>query len=138
MIFDPFLEFERMRKRFEKLFREIPAMTGIREPLIDISVGDKTVKIVAELPGISKNDVELNVSEDEVEIKAERKSKKELEKKGYYKMERSYTGFYRLIPLPVEVIPQKTKAEFKDGILTITLQRAKPEKTKKGVKVEIK
>ncbi len=138
MYWDPFAELERMRRRFEKAFEEMPNFKGFRQPLTDIKVEDTLVKVFIELPGVDKKDIEINVTETELEVKSTSKKRKEIEKKGYYKLERSYSGFYRLIPLPVEVVPEKTTAEFKDGILTVTLRRAKPVKKKKGVKVAIK
>jgi len=138
MWWEPFAELDRMRKRFEKFFEEIPPSTGLRQPLTDIKVEPESVKVFIELPGVDKKDVEINVTDNELEVKSESKAKKEVDKKGYYHYERSYSGFYRLIPLPIQVIPEKTSAEFKDGVLTVTLARAEAKKEKKPAKIIIK
>ncbi len=137
MMWDPFAEFERLRKQLDK-FMEMPSFNGFRQPLIDIKVEPTMVKVFIELPGVNKRDVELNVTKNELEVKTENKNEKKINRKGYYRYERSYAGFYRAIPLPVEVVPEATKAEFDNGVLTVTLKRAKPVKKEKGVKIKIK
>ena len=138
MWWEPFAELDRMRKRFEKFFEEMPSSNGLRQPLTDIKVEPNSIKVFIELPGVDKKDIEINVKDNELEVKSESKAKKESEHKGYYRYERSYSGFYRLLPLPVPVIPDKTSAEFKDGVLTVTLARAEPKKEKKPAKIIIK
>jgi HSP20 family protein len=113
----------------------------VREPLIDVIDQEKTIEVMAELPGVDKKDIEVNVNEDSVSLAAEQKQevKQEQEQKGYYFHERSFQKFYRKIPLPAEVIPEKTNAEFKAGILKLTLQKKKPVVPEKaGFKVELK
>ena len=138
MMWDPFNELKRMRKEFERLMTDGPSFPDFRTPLTDIEVEDDEVKVSLEIPGVDKEGVELNVTETELEIKADKiKSKKEKDK-GYYKRERRYAGFYRLIPLPVEVVPEETEAEFEDGVLEVELKRSKPDKRKKkSVKVKV-
>ncbi len=142
-LWDIFEEMERMRRRYEKLFKEWqvrPLMIeGIREPLTDVRETEKSIIIDMELPGVKKKDIEINIMEDEIEVKSEAKISKEVKKEGFYKRERAYQGFYKRFSLPAKVIPNKAKAEFKDGILTIKIPKvAAKEEKKKKVKVEIK
>ncbi len=145
-LWDPF-GFWRRRKRFldeffPSKFEEKGILPrGSREPLVDVVERDNDIRVLVELPGIDKNDIEIDVEEDSIAIVAEQKEalKEEDKKKGYFYQERSYQRFYRKMPLPAEVIPNKSKAEFKNGILEITLEKkslTKPEK--KGFKVEVK
>ena len=142
--------FEEMQKRFkqemermERLLREfrkpIMPVTGFREPLADIQVTDKEVIVNIELPGVDKEDVQLNITEDSIDIKAEKKKEIIEKKKGYFRQERGFAGFRRYFSLPVKVIPEKAEAKLDKGILRIRIPRAKPEKKKKKeIKVKIK
>ena len=141
-IWDPF-----RKRRIKSLFDMFPEVEMrfpkqlVREPLIDVIDHPDSVEVLAEMPGVDKKDIDVNVNEHSVAISAEQKHevKEEQEKKGYYFHERSFQKFYRSIPLPSEVIPEKTNAEFKAGILKLTLQKKKPVQPEtKGFKVELK
>lgn len=97
--------------------------------------GDKLI-VRAELPGMKKDDVEVNVTEDAVVIRGERKEEHERREEGFFHSERSYGNFYRTVPLPEGVITDSARATFKDGILEIELQ-APPSEVSRGRKVEI-
>ncbi|PIU21026.1 MAG: hypothetical protein COT15_04490 [Candidatus Diapherotrites archaeon CG08_land_8_20_14_0_20_34_12] len=112
---------------------------GIREPLVDIVDMRNEIEVIAELPGIDKKDLDINVTEDMITFKAKTESKEEKKKEGYYYRERGYSSFVRSLPLPAEVLPNNTKAEFSNGILTIRLKKKHPEEAKiKGFKVQIR
>ncbi len=152
---DPFEEMRRMIDRMERLFEEEwdfgvgparfrfrwegPAMEelrGFREPLADVFETDKEVVVTVELPGVRKEDIEVNVTENSVEVKAEVKIEAKEEKEGVYRVERSYKGFYRMIPLPTEVKPEEAKATYKNGVLEIRIPKVKESGKAKKVKVE--
>ncbi len=145
--FDPWEEFSEMRRRMNDLFWLVPAKAektmkewrGEWFPALDVKETAKEIVITAELPGLREEDVEINVASDYVELKGERKEDKEIEDKarGYYRKERSYGKFYRNVPLPAEVIPDKTEASFQQGVLEIKLLKAKEGKGH-PVKVKIK
>jgi len=120
------------------VFRALPS---IREaawtPRIEAFQQDDKFIIRAELPGLTKDDVEVNLTEDAVVIQGQRKQEREEEREGYYHSERSYGSFYRAIPLPEGVIPDSAEASFKDGVLEIRLQ-APPHEVSKGRRLEIK
>jgi HSP20 family protein len=112
---------------------------GVFSPSVDIKESDKDIKVSAELPGMEEKDIEVSLGRDSLTIKGEKKEEKEDKGKNYYRMERSYGSFTRTIPLPAEVDMDKVKAEFKKGILTVTLPktaRAIKETKKIPVKAE--
>jgi HSP20 family protein len=90
-----------------------------------------------DLPGMTKENIKVEVSEGDLVIQGERKEEKEQKEKGYYKCERTYGSFYRAVPLPEGVKADEAKATFKDGVLEIAMPAGKvPEKH--GRQLEIK
>jgi HSP20 family protein len=88
-------------------------------PQVDMyEEGDKIV-VKAELPGVSKEDVEVALEADDLVIKGERKSEQVIDEQNYYRMERSFGSFYRRLPMPEGVQPDQISANFKDGILEV-------------------
>ena len=146
MIYDPFDEIRRIHRELDRIFSEMFGRIGriesplmIREPAIDlIDEGDHFL-LVVELPGVDKEDVELYVTRDSVTIKAEKKGGKERKGGNYYVRERVHSAYYRTITLPEPVIPEETKATFRNGVLEVTLKKERPklEGEEKGYKVKI-
>ena len=91
----------------------------------------------AELPGLKKDDVEVELTQDAVTIRGERREEREEEREGYFHTEREYGGFYRAIPLPEGVIAESAEATFRDGLLEISMQAA-PSETSRGRKIDIR
>jgi HSP20 family protein len=91
----------------------------------------------AELPGLNKDDVHVDINDDVLTIQGERKQEHEEEREGVYRTERQYGSFYRAIPLPEGTIADSAKATFKNGVLEITLQ-APPREVSRGRRLEIK
>ena len=139
-LWDPFRYMRRLRQRMFDIFPFQEMDSGIREPLVDVIDKGNSLQITAELPGVDKKGIEINVEENSVAIKAESKheAREEREKEGYYFHERAYERFFRKVPLPAEVIPNKATAEFNNGILTIDLPKKHPEERGKGFKLQIK
>ena len=106
-------------------------------PRLDVSETDKEIEIVADLPGMEKNDIAVNLEDDVLTIKGERKQEKEESGKHYHSTERRYGSFYRSLRLPNEVQTAKINASFKDGVLKITLPKVKTAK-KKVAQIEVK
>jgi HSP20 family protein len=99
-----------------------------RVPSLDLYEKNGNLVLDVELPGIDKKDVKVSYTDITVTIQGESKQEKEEKKEGYYRSERQYGSFYRSIPLPQPVDFAQAKAEFKDGVLTITLPKtATPE-----------
>jgi HSP20 family protein len=96
---------------------------GGRMPTVDLFEKDGNLVVEAELPGIEGKDVKVSYTDSSVTIQGETKGEKEEKKEGYYRSERQYGSFYRTISLPAAVDFGQTKAEFKDGVLKITLPK---------------
>jgi HSP20 family protein len=94
-------------------------------PKVDIAETDETVEVVAELPGLSENDVALQLSDsgDVLTIQGTKSAESEDKKKDYYRVERSYGTFFRSVPLPAAVDPEKAAATFKKGELHVTMPK---------------
>lgn len=90
----------------------------------------------ADVPGLSKDDLNVEVGEDTLTIRGERKYDHEEEREGVYRSERSYGSFYRAIPLQEGAVADSAKASFKDGVLEIVMQ-APSQEVRRGRKVEI-
>ncbi len=149
---DIFPEFDRVfedfRRGFEDLFNperrwtwpiKMPKMTlpEVRAPFCDLVDEGKEYRFCAEIPGIPKEQIEINIDKDGIEISAETKSEKEEKEKEYVSRERSYSRFYRNTPFPEEVIPEKAQATYENGVLEVTIPKRKQTKIKKH-KVKIK
>ncbi|WP_353646608.1 Hsp20/alpha crystallin family protein [Mesorhizobium sp. WSM2239] len=103
----------------------------------DIVETDSTLEISIELPGIDQKDVDVSLTDNALTIKGEKKSEREESKKGYHLSERSYGSFYRSIPLPSGVDTNKANAEFKNGVLTVTLPKSQ-EALSRVKKIDVK
>jgi HSP20 family protein len=103
---------------------------GLWSPQVEtLRRGDKIV-VRADIPGVQKDDVHVDVENDVLTITGERRDEQEEERDGFYRSERSYGQFYRAIPLPEGVDPEKCEASFKDGVLEVSLPAPKQEERK--------
>lgn len=105
-------------------------------PQVDVSQQNNELTIRADLPGMNKDDVKVDVTEDAVVIQGERKREHEEERGGVFRSERSYGSFYRTIPLPEGAIADQAKATFKNGVLEIRMP-SPPEQVSRGRRLEI-
>lgn len=108
---------------------------GYKEPALDVYEKGSQLIVKAELPGMDKKDINISVDNDVLTISGTRKIERELKKENYYHVERSYGSISRSIRLPEGVKEQDIKASYKDGVLTITLQKS--EKVQHGKKIDI-
>ena len=99
-------------------------------PAVDMYQTDNEVVVKAALPGMKADDVQLNVTGEVLTIKGEIKQKDELKEKAYHLREQRWGSFERSVILPTEVVADKAKADFENGILTITLPKAEEAKPK--------
>ncbi|WP_456465762.1 Hsp20/alpha crystallin family protein [Persephonella sp.] len=141
-VWNPFRELARIEQELNKVFNEIvpTPKTEISEittwsPRVDIYEKDNKLVIEAEIPGAKKEDVEVKIKDNAVVIKGEVKKEEEQKDKTYYRSERFYGVFERVIPLPVEVKVEEAKANFENGVLRIEIPKAVEEKE---VKIEVK
>jgi HSP20 family protein len=144
---DIFDEMRRMQREINRMFGNLlarpsfatplaPAWGGWREPLMDLWEDEDNVTIRAEIPGVNKEDIKLNVTEDSLEVKVLRKKESKGETAGVQHLERSYEGFYRYVQLPCKVVPEKAEATYNNGILEVKIPKAEKEK-KRGVEVKV-
>ena len=133
---------EEMNKLFEDFTRGFHRPAWL-EPLsefnakVDMKEDEKTVEVTAELPGVEMKDIEVNIQDRSLVIKGEKRSEKEEKEKSYYRMERSYGSFYRVLPLPCAIEKDSVNASYKDGVLKVTLPKAK-EAVNNGKKIDVK
>jgi HSP20 family protein len=99
-------------------------------PVVDIYDSEKAIIINAELPVVTKDSITLDVKENILTLKGERKSDEEASKENYYRMERCFGTFERAFTLPSTVDPAKISANFKDGILKIEIPKPEGKKPK--------
>ena len=91
----------------------------------------------ADLPGLKKEDLQVDLSDDAVTIRGERRNERQEQREGYWHSEREYGEFHRTVPLPQGVIGESAKATFRDGVLEISMQAA-PAEANRGRRLEIK
>lgn len=128
------------RRPFPSLFgrdRWLPIRpSSIRMPSLDVYEEKDSVVVKAELPGLKKEDVEVNLVGANLTIKGEKKEDKEVKEDDYYRRERSYGSFLRTVALPCEVKSEEIKASFKDGVLEVRMPKTEEAK-KKSIAVKI-
>jgi HSP20 family protein len=132
------------QREFDRLFRAAfsPAMaegessTRTWTPPVDIDEEGDNLVLKAELPGINPNDVEVRVEENTLYLKGERKFEKEVKEENYHRVERAYGTFARTFSLPNTVDSEKVTANFKHGVLTLTLPK-KEEAKPKTIKINV-
>ena len=95
---------------------------GLWSPQIETFEREGQLVIRADLPGLTKDEVNVDLSDDAITISGERRNENEERREGFYRSERSYGSFYRQIPLPQGVNAEEAKATFRDGVLEITMQ----------------
>lgn len=117
-------EMNNLLDRFSSDFVTDLDATGIT-PKVEIKEKDKHYKVSVEIPGMNENDINVTLKENSLVLEGERKSESKKEEDGYYSTEFSYGSFYRSIPLNEEVNPDSVKASYKNGILTIDLDKIK-------------
>jgi len=130
-----------MNTLFERFFgrESLPTFFGAQTfaPLLDMVETREAIEVRAELPGISREDLDITVTGDMLTIKGEKKSDREEKESNYHLVERTYGTFQRSVSIPSYVRTDKIAAEFKDGVLTVKLPK-KEEVRSKSVKVEVK
>jgi HSP20 family protein len=90
---------------------------------MDVFEKNGYLMIKAELPGVEKEDIKVEMVEGDLIVHGERKSESEVKESDYYRLERAYGSFHRRLPIPFEVKPEQVKANYKDGVLEIQIPR---------------
>jgi HSP20 family protein len=143
---DPFADLMGVRSEINRLFDSMAGhgrldttdlFDGDWAPAIDVFENDDKVVIKTELPGLSDEDIEVDILGDTLTIKGEKKKEDEQKDRHYHRLERVYGSFHRSVTLPGEVVSEKAKASFKDGVLEIHVPK-KEEVKSKQIKVDVK
>lgn len=105
-------------------------------PKVEVLQHNDQMTVRAELPGLTRDDVKVEFTDEALTISGERKEEKEEKREGFYRSERSYGSFYRRLPLPEGVDPEKVTATFNNGVLEITMQTPKVEPRVRRVEIK--
>lgn len=133
---EPAREMMTLREAMDRLFDDAftrPLSLGGNTwsvPAVDMYQTDNEVVVKAALPGIKADEVQINVTGEVLTIKGETKQENETKEKAYHIREQRWGTFERSLILPTEVVADKAKADFENGILTITLPKAEEVKPK--------
>ncbi len=134
---DPLLQLHReMDRLFDDAFRgfgvswprltlpSVPSqMQGLLRPSLDIQETDKQYQITLELPGVEEKDIQLTLEDDVLYIRGEKRQEQEQKDRHYHRIERSYGSFQRALNLPADANQDAIKASFKNGVLTVTVDK---------------
>ena len=125
-------EIDRLFDDFTRGFPTLPSL-GTTEllPSMDVTETDKQIEITAELPGLEEKDVQVNVADNVLTIRGEKKAEKEEKDKAYRLVERSYGSFVRSLELPEGVNADAIKAGIEKGVLKVTVPKPAPAQVKK-------
>lgn len=141
-VWDPFHEMEDLLDRYNRSSRKDLSKkqnpffeVGDWMPVVDIEESKEAYLVKAELPGVDKEDVSVNIDNGVLTIKGEKKSK--VEDKKRHRVECSYGSFIRSFTLPQTVKAEKVEAEYKDGILSLTIPKSEESKPKQ-IEVKVK
>jgi HSP20 family protein len=135
--FEPFRDLQdRMNRLFHESYHRAQgaeddwALGGTWAPAVDIYEQDNNIVLKAELPGVDPKDVDIRIENNVLTITGERKFDAEVKKENYHRVERAYGTFTRSFTLPTVVDSNAVKAEFKEGVLRVTLPKREEAKPK--------
>ncbi|PWB80804.1 MAG: molecular chaperone [Candidatus Methylomirabilota bacterium] len=144
---DPFRDVMTLQERMNRLFDQALSRPRIDDeegltasmwsPAVDIFETVDSIVMKAELPGVSRDHIDIQVQDNTLMLKGERKFEREVKEENYLRIERSYGAFQRAFTLPTDVQQDKIKAVFKDGVLEVTMPKAEEAKPKQ-VKIDVK
>lgn len=143
--FDPFKDLSVMQERMNRLFEDTYSRfrgkdeilkKGVWSPSMDIYETEEKIIVNAELPGVDKESITLEVKDGVLAIRGERKFEKDVKEENYHLMEREYGTFARSFSLPATIDQDKVSASYRDGILEIILPK-KDEVKPKHIKIEV-
>lgn len=136
----PLRELARLEGEINRLFKEfIPEEKAEGQiiswkPKVDMYEKDNNLIVEAEIPGAKKEDIEVKIKDNSIIIKGEVKREEEKKEENYYRSERFYGRFERVLPLPTDVKLEEAKASFENGVLKLTIPKVAQEKE---IKLEI-
>ena len=128
---DPFTELRRMQSEMNRLFSGYTAAPTRDFPPINIWLSDNSVVVTAELPGVTRDDVNISLQEDVLTLEGKREPKLQQDNSNWQRRERAYGTFSRAVQLPFRVDSDKVQGRFNNGILEIELHRLEADRPKK-------
>jgi len=132
---------DRMNRLFEQTLTRSQAEEGITastwSPAVDIYETPETIIMKADLPGLSREDIEIQIRDNTLTLRGERRFAKDVQQENYLRIERAYGAFQRNFTLPATVQQDKIRAVFRDGVLELTLPKAEEAKPKK-IAIEVR
>jgi HSP20 family protein len=143
---DPFRDLMTLQERMNRLFDQTMAKRGEDEegltvstwaPPVDIYETPDSIVLKAELPGLTRDNIDIQLRDNTLTLKGERKFEREVKDENYIRVERSYGSFQRAFNLPAVIQQDKIKATFKEGVLEITMPKAEEAKPKQ-IKIDVK
>jgi len=137
-VWEPFRSFKPFYGDLERWFDDAPGKFEERgwHPNVDVYETEGSYVLKADLPGINKEDIKIDVNDNALTFKGEKKFEEKTEKDNYVRVERSYGNFTRSFTLSEDVDPENIKASYKDGVLEITLAK-KEEAKPKEINIEV-
>jgi HSP20 family protein len=130
-----------MNRLFEQTLSRSRSEEGIAAstwtPTVDIYETPETIVLKAELPGLSREDIEIQIRDNALSLKGERRFAKDAQQENYLRIERAYGAFQRSFTLPATIQQDKIRAVFRDGVLELTLPKAEEAKSKK-IAIEVR
>lgn len=134
---NPFALMRQFTEDMDRMFAAYPeSKVEFWTPAIEVKRANGVIHVTAELPGLTKDNVKVSVSEDGIVLEGERKEEKEEKGEESYRCERSYGKFYRAIPLPEGAMLDKATAEIDQGVLKIAVPCAETKPAKKEIPVK--
>jgi HSP20 family protein len=136
---DPFRDLSLLQERMNRVFEDAavrgwkndePSTTTSWSPAVDIYETDSEIMVQAELPGVDRKDIALQLENNVLTLKGDRRFEKETNQENYHRIERSYGGFSRAFTIPTIVDEDKIRADYRDGILKIALPKKEQVKAK--------
>lgn len=128
-------ELDRFFRSLRRRYPESVMHPEFNEPCVDLEDRDGELYLCADLPGSTREDIKVNVTEDSIDIHAELRREKGGEKREYIRRERTYRGFHRSLSLPAKIRTDRVKAKYKNGVLEVHMPKV--EVAPKGVRIEI-
>ena len=145
---DPFLSLHReMNRLFDDVFRgtSLPTASGSQgqgdvgtfvNASMNVSETDKEIRITAELPGVTEQDIDVSLDDDVLTIRGEKKFERKDDKENFHFVERSYGTFQRSLRLPYAVESEQVRASFENGVLTVTVPKTERQERSRRIQVQ--
>ncbi|MFZ0662058.1 MAG: Hsp20/alpha crystallin family protein [Acidobacteriaceae bacterium] len=138
---DPFREVATLQNRLNSLFQDYnregePVTTASFVPPVDIYEDDHQIMLKLEVPGMKQEDLDIQIENNNLTVRGERKFEKEEKEENFHRIERRYGSFYRAFTIPSTVNADSVKADYDAGVLSIRLEK-RPEAKPKQIKVQV-